>query len=548
MLNGKNRHPVPSPLCAGFAPLLPVLDDLTDARLVSETRAHLAECAWCRAQRATYNRFDDALRQHFAPDVMPALSIQLMEPYMTNSHDSRDSQDNLAAVATSDAIHDTDSDTDTDDALQITVSPLPIPPRPVRRSWRLATGAAGLAAVLVISLLAGLIFLSHGRPQSPTTNKHATTTSGVVPGAQQGLYAVGMSSPTDGWAMGGKNQGSSQEPAYVLHYTNGHWVHVEAPILTGINVIKMLSPTDGWAVGNGVYHYDGSSWQAVKLPVSSYFFTLSAVSPSDIWIAGDGLDGGHSLILHYDGTSWRQQLSPDLLDNFAIYDISMLSADDGWAVGSATSNNSSDSNGNVTSTGAILRYLRGSWHIMTTLPNHELRAVSMSSATNGWIGGSVQTISSTYPYVNGHPQQTVSSLPVTLHYTSGQWREVPFPDIGGVPASGTVNHITMVSTTDGWMFIPLENQVLDPDNATYLQPSIFHLAQGRWVQVKMPLIQGRRIADVAATTFVGPNEFWGVGDAVWWTGIPSGPSEGYQPTVTPLIVHYKNGSWTVIES
>ena len=98
------------------------------------------------------------------------------------------------------------------------------------------------------------------------------------------------------------------------------------------------------------------------------------------------------------------------------------------------------------------------------------------------------------------------------------------------------------------MLIPLENQRLDPDNATYLQPGIFHLEQGRWVQVKTPLIQGRRIANVAATTFVGPHEFWGVGDAVWWTGIPSGPSGGYQPTVTPLIVHYKNGSWTVIES
>ena len=50
-----------------------------------------------------------------------------------------------------------------DDTLHLTLSPLPIPPRPPRRSWRLATGAASLAAVLVISLLAGLIFMSHGR-------------------------------------------------------------------------------------------------------------------------------------------------------------------------------------------------------------------------------------------------------------------------------------------------------------------------------------------------------------------------------------------------
>ncbi len=43
-----------------------------------------------------------------------------------------------------------------DDALRLTISPLPILPRSPRRSWRSATGAASLATVLVISLLAGL--------------------------------------------------------------------------------------------------------------------------------------------------------------------------------------------------------------------------------------------------------------------------------------------------------------------------------------------------------------------------------------------------------
>ncbi len=74
MLNGTHRQPVPGPLCASYAPALPVLDDLTDIRLAEDTRAHLAGCAWCRAQRATYDHFDEALRLHFAPDAMPFLS------------------------------------------------------------------------------------------------------------------------------------------------------------------------------------------------------------------------------------------------------------------------------------------------------------------------------------------------------------------------------------------------------------------------------------------------------------------------------------------
>ncbi len=87
MLNGKHRQPVPGPLCASYVPVLPVLDDLTDIRLAEDTRAHLAGCAWCRAQRATYDRFDEALRLHFAPDAMPFLPLHVMELSMPDIHD-----------------------------------------------------------------------------------------------------------------------------------------------------------------------------------------------------------------------------------------------------------------------------------------------------------------------------------------------------------------------------------------------------------------------------------------------------------------------------
>ncbi|HEX5548333.1 MAG TPA: hypothetical protein VFX24_13050, partial [Ktedonobacterales bacterium] len=254
MLNGKHRQlgPVPGPLCGSYAHVLPVLDDLTDARLVADTRAHLADCAWCRAQRTTYNRFDEALRLHFAPDAMPFLPIDVRRFSMSDIHDS---------VATDIPPEDADDD----EALRLSITPLPIPPRPPRRSLRLATGAASLAAVLVISLLAGLIFISHGRPQSGS-NRHATSTPAIAPGSQVSLSAIGMSSDTDGWAMGtqippGQNGGSSDDRAYVMHYTGGRWIPVITQIHAWIKAIKMFSPSDGWAIGNRVYHYDGVSWR-----------------------------------------------------------------------------------------------------------------------------------------------------------------------------------------------------------------------------------------------------------------------------------------------
>ncbi len=181
------------------------------------------------------------------------------------------------------------------------------------------------------------------------------------------------------------------------------------------------------------------------------------------------------------------------------------------------------------------------------LPKYELRAISMASATDGWIGGDTPTISGGYLSPTGHPQQLLLNVPVTLHYAHGQWVEVPFPQIGGTPAAGIVTAITLSSATSGWMFTGLENQVLNPDNAAYLAPGMFHMERGRWVQVQAPLIQGRRIATIMAASFVSANEFWGVGDTVWLTGIPSDTGSGYTPTVTPLIVHYKSGSWSVVE-
>ncbi|HEU5347339.1 MAG TPA: hypothetical protein VFU63_01880 [Ktedonobacterales bacterium] len=545
MLNGKNRQPAPGPLCARFAPMLPVLDDVTDAYLASETPAHLAECAWCRAQRATYDRFDEALRRYFAPDAMPIFSIQRMEPYMT---DTRDSQESLAVVATSDAARDTD----TDDALYISISPLPVLPRPPRRSWRLATGAAGLAAVLVISLLAGLIFMSHGRPLAPATGKATPT---AVPGSQHGIYAIGMSSATDGWAMGGSHagiMGAPQDAVNVLHFTNGRWIQVPATISGGISAIKMISPTDGWAVGTNVYHYDGTSWRMVHAPLimTGAYYAITAASASDIWIAGAGPGGDQPQILHYHSGSWTQQPIPSLLEQFTIYDIAMVSMDDGWAVGTALPTaSSSNSDSIATPTGAILRYQHGAWQLVKTMPKYELNSLSMGSATDGWIGGDMHTTSGGYQQLNGQSGQSVLNVPVTLHYTHGTWVEVPFPGIGGTPAAGDVTRIIMSSADNGWMLVPLENQVLNSDDASYLTPGIFHLEHGRWVQIKAPLVHDRRFASLYGIAYVAPDEFWGVGDTGWCSGThPSTCDSRSIVTTEPLIVHYKNGSWTVVES
>jgi len=441
-----------------------------------------------------------------------------------------------------------------DESLRLTISPLPISPRPPRPSVRLVTVAAGLAAVVVISLLAGLIFMSHGRPVPSASHKG---TPAIAPGLQTNLMAIGMSSATDGWAMGtqipaGHNGGSSDDPAYVLHFTGGRWVQSQTPIRAWITAIKMLSPTDGWAIGTRVYHYDGASWREVSLPVKSPFNAIAAVSPSDIWIAGDGswtgTADGNTTILHYDGSRWIRQATPRLGDFFSTTSLSMVSAQEGWAIGSATLDSSK---GWYPPTGAILHYVDGAWHLAKTLPGMNLQTISMGSATDGWAGGSLVTYSKTGPLPQGQsPNET--DTPKLWRYTGGQWVEVSVPRSpltpAGTPMDGQIRSITMFSATDGWMFAGLDSGLQSLDQSTSLGPSVLHLEQGRWVQVKTPVLQQRRSVYMSNVVFLSPDEFWGVGSAVWWTGIPSGIGSGYSPTITPVMAHYKNGAWTIVES
>src|SRR3954451_7015301 len=58
--------PAPRPLCAVFAPLLPLVSSgaLEDDEAAS-TREHVAGCAWCQQELARYTAVDGALRQRF---------------------------------------------------------------------------------------------------------------------------------------------------------------------------------------------------------------------------------------------------------------------------------------------------------------------------------------------------------------------------------------------------------------------------------------------------------------------------------------------------
>jgi hypothetical protein len=137
--------PAPTPACAAFELLLPLLD--TDALTPDEataTREHIAGCAWCRAQCEGYDTFGAALHRHYSSDVSEGSSITL-EGIMRADGLAREDE---AAM-------------DDESSLVLEVSPIAPPVRRApRRRWRIAE----IAAVLVVGLLAAALLVNRIGP------------------------------------------------------------------------------------------------------------------------------------------------------------------------------------------------------------------------------------------------------------------------------------------------------------------------------------------------------------------------------------------------
>jgi hypothetical protein len=505
-------------------------DDLNPAR-IALIRTHIGACAACRERLAALNAIGAGLRGLEPP---PLDLARLLE----------DLRDTIPSAAPSSM-----------------PTPVRLPTSSPRRSRRMVTGAAGLAAVLVISLLAVYIFTTHGRPLL-TTPRQATPT--IIPGSQTQLTAIGMSSVTDGWAMGQtySNGNAGDVPVDVLHYTDGQWKSVKTAVVGEIKVIRMFSAMDGWAIGDRIYHYNGVAWRQVTVPGEyGSYSTLSAVSPTEIWIASDSPfpRDGRALILHYDGQSWTRQLAPKVegTDSFAVNDLSLVSVTEGWAAGYGMRSDV----GSYPPTGAILHYHNGVWQLAKTLPGYNLHSISMGSATDGWVGGSLETLVATGQIdVSQHPPQPIKVLvdnPRLWHYSNGAWNPAPLPGTTQPDYEGSISGITMFSATTGWL-------TGNPDQVTsslQLGANLYHLEQGRWVHVPTKEISNRRYVTISQFSFLSPDDFWAVGQSIWLTGIPPNSTPGasvptvsashdggYMPTVTPLIAHYHNGVWDIIES
>ena len=93
-----------------------------------------------------------------------------------------------------------------------------------------------------------------------------------------------------------------------------------------------------------ILHWDGRSWRIVQLPALPYFDEVrdvAAVAPNNVWAVGTRIEPVSTgsgvavvpLLLHYDGRRWADVIPPELQNEAGLRGISVLSEKDIWAVG-----------------------------------------------------------------------------------------------------------------------------------------------------------------------------------------------------------------------
>lgn len=257
-----------------------------------------------------------------------------------------------------------------------------------------------------------------------------------TPAGAAAPQVVGASalSPDDIWAVGEVSRQGGPAQALIEHWNGSRWQFVPGPpknkySLTGV---AALSAKNVWAVGyTGVttatggglrtvtLHWNGATWKRVSSPnptprtVPSFNDTLAAVagtSAHDVWavgqyyVAANGTRGSRSLVLHWDGSRWKQVPTPDpITRGHASYlnGVTAPSAAGAWAVGRVNRNGAAH---------ALAEFWDGQhWRIVHT-SGAALTGVSATSANDAWAVGGPYSGPGVVMHWNGHVWSVATKL------------------------------------------------------------------------------------------------------------------------------------------
>jgi hypothetical protein len=266
------------------------------------------------------------------------------------------------------------------------------------------------------------------------------------------LFSVAVLSRGDAWAVGDDSSGGSfRTPGRALERAllegraqPGPGARLQLPQRRADRLRAQhlggrdYSTEDGGIAPNKtlILHWNGTSWKQVASPSPSSGIDdlngVHVVSARDIWAVGADTSGaGHdrSLILRWNGSRWRQvaSLDPGTTSN-VLTAVTSTSRGNAWAVG-----NYRDGHG---SRSLVLRWNGTRWKRASS-PNpagsSELESVSATSAKNAWAVG-----------------DEAKGLSVTLHWNGRTWAHVASPDILPADDDNILEGVVATSASNAW--------------------------------------------------------------------------------------------------
>jgi hypothetical protein len=260
------------------------------------------------------------------------------------------------------------------------------------------------------------------------------------------LNRVDATSTSNVWAIGY----NSQTGTLVERYDGTRWVIASAPAGNAARGIDVVSPTEVWVAGYSgsaatVSQWKNGTWTTRYTQTTTgrhltVFEGIAATASGEVWAVGWDRDYDapgrpvSSLVVHFDGTKWTREATPNPANRNTLMDVVVLGNGDVYTVGVAQT-----TSGGIVPRSLMLRRQGGTWTSLAVPPGEtgstdQLQSVAVSSSGRVWAVGYYSS-PSTGLYEPLLVQFTPSSGAFAVHH--------PSPDLGmtaittGVSAAAT---------------------------------------------------------------------------------------------------------------
>jgi hypothetical protein len=354
------------------------------------------------------------------------------------------------------------------------------------------------------------------------------------------LTGISVGSATDIWAVG-RTMDAWRAHSLTLHFDGSTWAIVPSPTDEGLRLedVVTIGPADAWAVGwtgspsslddrNVAMHWDGTSWSIVATPQPGgvsvdRLLAVDAAAPNDVWAVGTYWDASgyeqHSVILHWDGVSWRivqtgRPLTTRRNDQVecdtwgGLTGITVVTASNVWAVGDSTT----------------CHFDGMFWtEVPSPQPRREhyeiaypLEDVSAASPTDIWAVGA--------RILDGPFQISWDTL--AEHWDGTEWTRHTID----IPVGQVLLGVDAVASNDVW--------AVGGDDYGAM---IIHYDGSSWSRVPTP--EANRAGHLAGVGSAAPDNLWAAGDYQLGTLIEHAPSSTQGAVLGQTNVAYATVSW-----